>query len=249
MPSLQFSFPNKTVVITGGANGIGKSIAEHFQNAGAKVAVIDKEIANGANFFFQGDIAEESVLREFAKQVVKKFDKVDFLINDASVGLAKKGILSDCSFDDFVYVQKVGVAAPYLLTQLFLPYFTKNAAVVNLSSTRAFQSQPDTESYSASKGGIVSLTHALAVSLAGMVRVNAISPGWVDTAGAKWSKADQKQQLAGRIGTPADIANMTLYLCSDAAGFITGQNFTIDGGMGKLMVYHNDFGWKFNPTT
>lgn len=105
-------------------------------------------------------------------------------------------------------------------------------------------SQPQTESYTAAKGGISALTHALAVSLAGRVRVNSISPGWIDTEGASFEGPDALQQPVGRVGTPSDIADMVLYLCSDKAGFITGENICIDGGMTRLMIYHNDFGWK-----
>jgi NAD(P)-dependent dehydrogenase (short-subunit alcohol dehydrogenase family) len=141
----------------------------------------------------------------------------------------------------------VGVTAPYYLTSLLLKnnLFAPNAAIVNIASTRAFQSQPDSEAYSAAKGGIVSLTHSMAVSLAGRVRVNCISPGWVETSAiAEHSEQDHSQHPSGRVGTMSDIADMVLYLCSDKAGFINGQNITIDGGMSKLMVYHGDYGWE-----
>jgi NAD(P)-dependent dehydrogenase (short-subunit alcohol dehydrogenase family) len=122
-----------------------------------------------------------------------------------------------------------------------------NASIVNIASTRAFQSQPDTESYSAAKGGIVALTHAMAVSLAGRARVNCISPGWIETSdNPEHSEQDKRQQPVGRVGSVSDIAEMVLYLCGDKAGFITGENITIDGGMSKLMIYHNDHGWKLS---
>ena len=126
-----------------------------------------------------------------------------------------------------------------------------NASIVNISSTRARQSQPNTEAYSAAKGGILTLTHAMAVSLAGKARVNAVSPGWIDTQTTDYSKApaspDESQHPAGRIGNPSDIAEMVLFLCGDKASFITGENITIDGGMSRLMVYHNDHGWSYQP--
>jgi NAD(P)-dependent dehydrogenase (short-subunit alcohol dehydrogenase family) len=143
----------------------------------------------------------------------------------------------------------VGVTAPYYLTSLLLKHdmLSANASIVNIASTRAFQSQPDTESYSAAKGGIVALTHAMAASLSRRARVNSISPGWIETSeNPNHTEADEKQHPAGRVGTTSDISDMALYLCGGKAGFITGENITIDGGMSKLMVYHNDCGWMLN---
>ena len=108
-------------------------------------------------------------------------------------------------------------------------------------------SQPQSESYSAAKGGIAALTHALAVSLSGKVRVNSVSPGWIETGNAVYSGADALQQPVGRVGNPMDIANMVLFLCSEKAGFITGENICIDGGQTRLMIYHNDWGWRYDP--
>ena len=237
------NFKNKHAVITGGANGIGRCIAESFLREGAAVSVvdIDKQSHEGVQFY-HGDIANKSVLENFITSLAQP---VDYLINNACIG--RKGLLSDCSYEDFEYVQRVGVTAPYYLTSLLLKnnLFAPNAAIVNISSTRAFQSQPDTEAYSAAKGGIVALTHSMAVSLAGRVRVNCISPGWIDTSATpEHSEQDKRQHPSGRVGTPQDIAEMVLYLCSDKAGFITGENITIDGGMSKLMVYHGDCGWR-----
>lgn len=237
-------FKDKLVVITGGSNGIGLCTAQEFKKAGAKVAVIDKtETSENFDLFFKGDIAHESDLHAFVNEVINRFHKIDFLINNACIN--RGGILSDCGYDDFVYVQKVGVVAPYMLTKLFSPYFNKGGAVVNISSTRAFQSQADTESYTAAKGGITALTHALAVSLSGKIRVNCISPGWIDTTNSDFSGSDNTQHPAGRVGKPTDIAHMIQFLCSDKAAFITGENINIDGGMSKLMIYHDDKGWKY----
>jgi NAD(P)-dependent dehydrogenase (short-subunit alcohol dehydrogenase family) len=240
-------FKDKTAIVTGGAKGLGRCIAETFMKEGARVAVIDKDESSlHCELFFRGDIADEETLRVFAEQAADKMGGVDYLINNAC--LSRGGLLSGCGYEDFLYVQKVGVVAPYLLTMLLLPHFKPRAAIVNISSTRAVMSQPDTESYSAAKGGISALTHALAVSLAGRVRVNSISPGWIDTTDTDFPTQDHIQHPAGRIGTPADIARLTLFLCSENSGFITGENITVDGGMTRLMIYHGDQGWKYEDT-
>lgn len=232
-------FQGKVAVITGGAQGIGKCIAEEFRKNGAHVCIIDKR----PNDYFTGDIAEEETLKLFAEKVVKEYGKVDYLINNALP--LTKGI-SECSYEQFNYALRVGVTAPFYLTKLFLPYFSADATIVNISSSRDRMSQPQTESYTAAKGGIAALTHALAVSLGGKVRVNSISPGWIDTAYTEYTGADAIQHPAGRVGNPLDIANMVLFLCSDKAGFITGENICIDGGMTKQMIYHDDYGWTLN---
>ena len=184
----------------------------------------------------------------------KVFEKNTLIISPVFVdpkhqgkGIAKEMIMKgieDCSYEDFNYALQVGVTAPFYLSKLFAPYFNTGASIVNISSSRDRMSQPNTESYTAAKGGIASLTHALAVSLAGKVRVNSISPGWIDTDYTVYEGPDAIQQPVHRVGNPLDIANMVLYLCSDKAGFITGENICIDGGMTKQMIYHDDHGWK-----
>ena len=193
---------------------------------------------------FVGDIADQQVLERFAEAVVKKHSRVDILINNALPLM--KGI-DDCSYEEFSYALAVGVTAPFYLTKLFAPHFAPGASVINISSSRDRMSQPQTESYTAAKGGIAALTHAMAASLGGRVRVNSISPGWIDTAYTVYEGPDAIQQPAGRVGNPMDIANMALFLCSDKAGFITGENICIDGGMTRLMIYHGDNGWTLNP--
>lgn len=231
-----FNFENKIVVLTGGSRGIGKCIREKFEESGATVCVIDLL----QNDYFVGDIANKMTLEDFARKVIRDHGHVDFLINNAAPKMCG---IENGSYEDFEYALKVGVTAPFYLSKLFAPYFNEGASIVNISSSRDRMSQPQTESYTAAKGGISALTHALAVSLSGKVRVNSISPGWIDNNYTIYDGADATQQPAGRVGNPPDIANMVLYLCSDMAGFITGEDICIDGGMTKQMIYHGDCGW------
>ena len=231
-------FTDKVAVVTGGAQGIGRCIADELRRAGAKVYVIDKQEGD----HFVGDIADKQTLESFASHVIDDAGKVDILVNNALPLM--KGI-SECSFEEFQYAMSVGVTAPFYLAKLFMPHFAAGASIINISSSRDRMSQPQTESYTAAKGGIAALTHALAVSLAGKVRVNSISPGWIDTAYTVYEGPDAEQQPAGRVGNPMDIANMALFLCSDKAGFITGENICIDGGMTRQMIYHGDHGWAY----
>lgn len=230
-------FKDKVAIVTGGAQGIGMCIADEFRKAGAIVYVID--IQEGPHYV--GDISRKEVLEEFAAYVLSKHDKVDFIVNNALPIM--RGI-DECSYEEFEYALKVGVTAPFYLVKLFAGHLAPGASIVNLSSSRDRMSQPQSESYTAAKGGIAALTHALAVSLAGKARVNSISPGWIDTAYTVYEGPDAYQQPAGRVGNPMDIANMALFLCSDKAGFITGENICIDGGMTRQMIYHGDNGWK-----
>ena len=231
-----FDFKDKIVVVTGGARGIGKCIRQQFEAAGATVCVIDLLDNDG----FVGDLADKATLEAFAAKVIADHGRVDCLIHNAAPLMCG---IDEGSYEDFEYALKVGVTAPYYLSKLFLPHFAEGASIVNISSSRDRMSQPQTESYTAAKGGIAALTHALAVSLAGRVRVNSVSPGWIDTAYTVYEGPDATQQPVGRVGNPLDIAHMVLYLCSDMAGFITGENVCIDGGMTRHMIYHGDHGW------
>ena len=232
-------FKDKVAVITGGAQGIGKTIAEEFVKSGAHVCIIDIQ----DNPYFIGDLSKQEDMEAFVKKVIDEYGKVDYLINNA-IPLTKG--IDTCTYDEFNYALRVGVTAPFYLAKLFLPYFTEGASIINISSSRDRMSQPQTESYTAAKGGIAALTHALAVSLSGKVRVNSISPGWIDTDFTVYEGADAIQQPAGRVGNPLDISNMVLFLCSDKAGFITGENICIDGGMTRQMIYHGDYGWSLD---
>ncbi len=230
-------FENKVVVVTGGANGIGKCITEEFRKNGAFVYVID----NAEGDHYVGDIGNKEILEQFVESVLSHHEKIDYLINNAPPMM--KGI-DDCTYEEFQYALSVGVTAAFYLSKLFAEHFNAGGSIINISSSRDRMSQPQTESYTAAKGGIAALTHALAVSMSGKVRVNSISPGWIDTAYTVYDGADAVQQPAGRVGNPLDIANMVLFLCSDKSGFITGENICIDGGMTKQMIYHGDFGWE-----
>ena len=232
-------FNGKVAVVTGGAHGIGKAIAEAFRREGAAVHVIDIQPGD----WFVGDVSDKTALERFAAYVIEQSGHVDYLINNALPLM--KGI-NECSWEDFTHALAVGVTAPFYLTKLLMPHFAPGASIINISSSRDRMSQPQTESYTAAKGGIAALTHALAISLAGKVRVNSISPGWIDTTESEITGADALQQPTGRVGKPEDIVEMALFLCSDKAGFITGENICIDGGMTKLMIYHGEHGWSYD---
>ena len=234
------NFAEKVIVITGGAGGIGKCIAEQFRREGAHVCVIDS--APGDHFV--GDIADQEVLEAFAAQVIGRYGHVDVLVNNAPPSFIG---IDRCSYENFQRALAIGVTAPFYMSKLFAPHFAPGASIINISSSRDRMSQPQSESYTAAKGGIAALTHALAVSFAGKVRVNSISPGWIDTAYTVYEGPDAVQQPAGRVGNPLDIAHMVLFLASDKAGFITGENICIDGGQTRLMIYHGDHGWTLNP--
>lgn len=180
------------------------------------------------------------MLEAFAGEVIARHGKVDVIVNNALPLM--KGI-DECTYEEFQYALSVGVTAPFYLVKLLKDHLALGASIVNISSSRDRMSMPQTESYTAAKGGIAALTHALAMSLAGKARVNSISPGWIDTDYTVYEGPDATQQPAGRVGNPMDIASMVLFLCSDKAGFITGENICIDGGMTHQMIYHAEHGW------
>lgn len=239
-------FEDKVVVVTGGAQGIGRCIVEQFAEAGAQVCIIDKQaepdwLPDNVGCYFQGDISEKEVLESFASWVVNSYGHVDVIVNNA---IPEMHGIDDCSYEEFQYALSVGVTAPFYLVKLMVPYLGAGASIINISSSRDRMSMPQTESYTAAKGGIAALTHAMAVSLREKARVNSISPGWIDTDYTVYEGPDATQQPVGRVGNPLDIANMVLYLSSDKAGFITGENICIDGGMTHQMIYHAEDGWS-----
>lgn len=259
---------NRIIVVTGGAEGIGRCIVEYFASKGDILYFIDRNIEATINLTermrqsgwqvtgITGDIAEKQVLKDFVEQILKEHPEgIHCLINNAC--LMHGGVLSGCDYDDFLYIQRIGVAAPYLLALLFKDHFQGIGSIVNISSTRAFQSQPNTECYTAAKGGITALTHALAISLAGKVRVNSVAPGWIDTKAyhnpqnsvETYNSNDIAQHPSKRIGNPSDIARVVDFLCDNRNSFINGENITVDGGMSRLMIYHNDYGWSYKENS
>lgn len=248
----------KNVVITGGANGIGRKLVEMFALQNDQVFFIDIDESNGLYvqnswqrqgkkvFFYHGDIAEQEVLERFMSFVCDK-GKVSVFIHNACPHLT--GLLN-CDYKEFEYAQRVGVVAPFYLTKLCLHHFAMHASVILMVSTRAFMSQANTESYSASKGAAYALTHAMASTLQGIARVNAIAPGWIDTGylstEGTCSEEDQKQHYVKRIGNMEDIARAVLFLCDEHNGFINAEVLCVDGGMSKRMIYHGDEGWEYH---
>ena len=230
----------RVAVLTGGAQGIGQAIAEGFRREGARVHIMDRQEGP----WFTGDVGNPRDLEAFAAEVIAQSGQVDCLIHNAPPPMMG---IDTCGYEDFQRALAIGVTAPYYLTRLLRPHFAPGASVLLISSSRDRMSQPQTESYTAAKGGVSALTHALAVSLAGQARVNSISPGWIDNARSGISGPDALQQPAGRVGSPEDIAELALFLCSDRAGFITGENICVDGGMTRLMIYHAEHGWTYTP--
>ncbi len=249
-------FHGRVALITGGAQGIGKGITVNFLQQGASVMVADadaeagKEIhgeckALGDIHFIRTDVTSEAEVNRAIQTVIKKFKRLDFLINNAGISVFKP--LHKLSLAEWKHIIDVNLTSVFLFSKLAANFLKKShGAIVNIASTRALMSEAGTEAYSATKGGIVALTHALAISLGPDIRVNCISPGWIEVGDMKkssarkpvhHSKADNNQHPVGRVGVPADIAALAAYLVSAAASFITGQNFIVDGGMTKKMIY------------
>lgn len=248
----------RIALVTGGGQGIGRATALAFARTNAHVVVADVDCeagaetaglitaAGGKSLFFPTDVANETDIMALCQEVKYRFSRLDVLINNAAIGSNRH--ISERSTEEWDRVIAVNLRGPYLLTRHALPLLrlAGGGAIINIASTRAFMSEADTEPYSASKGGLVALTHSLAISLAGeRIRVNCISPGWIDVtswqkgspAGVPLSQADHTQHPVGRVGTPQDIAEACLFLASDKAGFITGSNLVVDGGMTVKMIY------------
>jgi NAD(P)-dependent dehydrogenase (short-subunit alcohol dehydrogenase family) len=246
----------KVAIVTGGGRGIGKAVVKKLLQDGWRVvfAEMDAEAGRetlqeyhslGELVFIHADVSSETAVNAIIKETVDTFRRIDALINNAGIMIRKP--ISKLSLAEWNRVIGVNLTGAFLCAKYAAPHLAKQkGSIINIASTRALMSEPDTEAYSATKGGLVALTHALAVSLGPKVRVNCISPGWIETSEwqkkknrkvAKHSEADNLQHPAGRVGIPEDISSMVSYIISDEAGFITGANFVVDGGMTRKMVY------------
>ena len=225
----------RVALVTGGAQGIGRATALALAAHGYQVAVAD--IKRSAELFsVRTDVAREPAVRACVRAVVRRFGRLDALVNNAGLTGPHDGPLEKLALRDWNRRIGVNLTGAFLMAKHAIPHLRRaRGAIVNIASTRALQSEPDTEAYSASKGGLVALTHALANSLGPEIRVNCVSPGWI--AHQPVRRKDHAQHPAGRVGRPEDVAALVVYLLSDAAGFVTGQNFVIDGGMTRKMIY------------
>ena len=252
---MNWNFKDRNAVVTGGGQGIGRAIAEALLGAGARVWIAECDAEAGAETceelaslgpieFVLTDVSDPHAVESLCRQV-DGVAGLDLLVNNAAIMIRKP--IGQLSPQEWQRVLDVNLTGPFLCSRTFAPLLrSRRGSIVNIASTRALMSEPHTESYAASKGGLVALTHALALSLGPEVRVNCISPGWIDVTPwakrsrrrpAELSRTDQAQHPAGRVGRPADIAAMTLFLASDESGFITGENIVIDGGMTRKMSY------------
>lgn len=251
-------FYNKTIIVTGGAQGIGRAVAEYLLRRNGSVVIVDCDREAGEElvaylgipeklYFIPTDIKSEEEVVACIRQTVNRFGTIDGLINNAGIAIPRSIRVTELELETWEKMLRTNLTGAFLMVKHASPHLAlRKGAIVNIASTRALQSEPHTEAYSASKGGLVALTHALAVSFSNSIRVNAILPGWIDVSSLKkkadkisprLSREDHLQHPAGRVGIPDDIAALTAYLLSDEAGFITGQSFVVDGGMTKKMIY------------
>jgi NAD(P)-dependent dehydrogenase (short-subunit alcohol dehydrogenase family) len=250
------SLTGKSALVTGGGQGLGKAIALKLLESGMRVAIAEADAeaggetaaefkAKGEILFVETDVGREADVKRAVELTEARFGGLDAVVNNAGINIVKP--LAELTLDEWHHVIDTNLTSVLLFAKYAAPALkAREGAIVNMASTRALMSEPNTESYSASKGGIVALTHALAVSLAPDIRVNCISPGWIDVSGwkksskrkpAKLRKEDHAQHLVGRVGRPEDIASLVAYLIEPDAGFITGANFVVDGGMTRKMIY------------
>ncbi|HYL87918.1 MAG TPA: SDR family oxidoreductase [Burkholderiales bacterium] len=230
-------YPQKAALVTGGAQGIGSEIARLLLQRGYRVAIADvKDARNAGMLFIRCDISREAAVRSCVRQVVKRFGRLDALVNNAGIAAPDNGPVEKLALREWDRRIGVNLTGAFLMTKHAAPHLRRvRGAIVNIASTRAVQSEPDTEAYAAAKGGLVALTHALAMSLGPQVRVNCVSPGWIAQTSVR--KKDHAQHPVGRVGRDRDVAELVAFLLSDAAGFATGQHYVLDGGMTKKMIY------------
>ena len=260
IPDVLPDFGGKKVLVTGGAAGIGRCLVLSYALAGAQVFFADKSQAAGEETlsilarygtsarFLACDVSDRSQLEQMASSVLAEAgNRLDVLVNNAAIANAHAANLFSDDPAAFDQVLAVNLMAPFHLTRQLVPALAAaQGCVVNILSTRAFMSEPNSEGYAASKGGLNALTHAMAISLGDHgIRVNSIAPGWIDTTewqpgsppAVDWPSEEHRQHPAGRIGRPADIVAACFYLTGPDAGFVTGENITVDGGMTKKMIY------------
>lgn len=262
IPLASYDFNNRNVIVTGGAQGIGRCIAFSYAANGANIHILDinenagqetvemiSRLYGKTACFYKADLSDESSLQNAVSQMsqTSMTAGLSVLVNNGAVANAHAANLKSPDLADFDLVLDTNLRGPFVLTRLVLPWLAQVCGnIINIASTRAFMSEPDSEAYAASKGGIISLTHAMAMSIADReIRVNCISPGWIaaeswqegSPPAAEFAAEDHRQHPAGRIGRPADIAAACLFLSSDDAGFITGTNLIVDGGMTRKMIY------------
>jgi NAD(P)-dependent dehydrogenase (short-subunit alcohol dehydrogenase family) len=234
-------YSQKAALVTGGVRGIGKATAELLAERGYRVAVCDLDAARAGTHgivSIRCDVAREASVRSCIRRVVQRFGRLDALVNNAGIASPANGPVDKLPLAEWNRRIGTNLTGVFLMTKHAAAHLRRSrGAVVNIASTRALQSEPDTEAYAASKGGVVALTHALALSLGPRVRVNCVSPGWIETKGARLSRADHAQHAVGRVGRPEDVAELVAFLLSEAAGFATGQNYVLDGGMTRKMIY------------
>ena len=259
-PASPFGLSGRAALVTGAGRGIGRAIARQLLEAGAGVAIVDndagaaadaadafRDLAPGKVVGLVADVADEVAVADVVARAAAALGGLDIVVNNAGRSSPENPGLERLDRAEWQRVIDISLTGPMLLVKHALPHLrARRGAVVNIASTRALQSEPHTEAYAASRGGLLALTHALAISLGPDVRVNCISPGWIDTSAwqprgqeraAKLRPQDHAQHPVGRVGRPEDVAALCLYLVSDAAGFVTGQNFVIDGGLTRKMIY------------
>ncbi|MCI3920939.1 glucose 1-dehydrogenase [Paenibacillus sp. TRM 82003] len=256
------TYPPRVAAVTGGAQGIGRALAYTFAERGYAVSIADpdkdagfeviREIRRlgGKAVYLAADVSREEDVERWIRVTVEELGGVHALVNNAGIG--RGGDMLELAASDWDRVIGVNLRGTFLCSRAAGRVMKRQGggAIVNVASTRALMSEPDTEAYAASKGGILALTHAMAVSLGRHgIRVNAVSPGWIETRDWQYSaraeqpvhsERDKKQHPVGRVGTPLDIAEACLYLVGDSSGFVTGQNLVIDGGMTVKMIYEED---------
>jgi NAD(P)-dependent dehydrogenase (short-subunit alcohol dehydrogenase family) len=251
-------FTEKTIIVTGGAQGIGRAVTEYLLRRGASVVIADCDAEAGEQLlaclgapeqlsFVPTDIGSEEAVRACIKHTISRFGPLDGLVNNAGIANPQRLPITEMPLEDWEHIVRINLTGSFLMVKHAAPYLEQRmGAIVNIASTRALQSEPHTEAYSASKGGLVALAHALAISFSHRIRVNAVLPGWIDVSslqkknkhhGPRLSPEDHLQHPAGRVGVGNDVAAMVAYLLSEEAAFITGQTFVVDGGMTKKMIY------------